>query len=430
MADLLALSSRIIDSGDGDVVINRVTHELSELTDGIAMVEAFSHVVLVRHGDGLAAFDVSNPPGGRKAVEALRAWSDEPVTHMIYTHGHLDHVGGSAAFVADAEAHGRSRPQAVAHEKVPVRFDRYRRTKGWNLAINKRQFGWIPPQKGLGVSSEEVFLPDDVVEPDVTYATHLSLELGGMPVELHHAIGETDDHTWAWLPEHRAICAGDFLIWNFPNAGNPQKVQRYPEEWAVALRSMAAMQPELLLPAHGLPIEGAERIARVLDDVATALEDLCRAVVDMMNAGCRLDEIVHTVKVPADTLAKPYLRPFYDEPEFVIRNVWRRYGGWWDLNPATLKPAPEAVLATEMASLAGGAMVLARRAVEVADAGDLRLACHLAELAGLAAPLDRDVHELRAQVYERRRQSERSLMAKGIYAGAVKESTRITAPEQ
>ena len=68
--------------------------------------------------------------------------------------------------------------------------------------------------------------------------------------------------------------SGDFLIWNFPNAGNPQKVQRYPIEWAAALREMIGHGPELLLPAHGLPIEGDERIARVLDDIATALEDL------------------------------------------------------------------------------------------------------------------------------------------------------------
>ena len=51
--------------------------------------------------------------------------------------------------------------------------------------------------------------------------------------------------------------AGDFVIWNFPNAGNPQKVQRYPSEWAAALREMIAAGPELLVPAHGLPIAGA-----------------------------------------------------------------------------------------------------------------------------------------------------------------------------
>jgi alkyl sulfatase BDS1-like metallo-beta-lactamase superfamily hydrolase len=118
--------------------------------------------------------------------------------------------------------------------------------------------------------------------------------------------------------------------------------------------------------------------------------------------------------VPAETLAKPYLRPFYDEPEFVVHNVWRRYGGWWDLNPANLKPSPDAVLATEMATLAGGAMVLARRGVEVADAGDLRLACHLVEFAVLAEPRSTGVHEARAEIYAARSGEQVSSMARNI----------------
>lgn len=85
-------------------------------------------------------------------------------------------------------------------------------------------------------------------------------------------LGGTDDHTWVWLPERRTICCGDFLIWNFPNAGKPQKVQRYPEEWAAAVRSMTALRPELLVSADGLPIGGAERIARVLGDSPRPVE--------------------------------------------------------------------------------------------------------------------------------------------------------------
>jgi alkyl sulfatase BDS1-like metallo-beta-lactamase superfamily hydrolase len=142
------------------------------------------------------------------------------------------------------------------------------------------------------------------------------------------------------------------LIWHFPNAGNPQKVQRYPDDWARALRTMADLRPELLLPAHGLPIGGAARIQTVLGQVASVLEDLVEAVLSMMNGGATLDEIVHSIRVPVATLALPNLRPFYDEPEFVIRNLWRLYGGWWDANPARLKPPSDRELAREVALLA------------------------------------------------------------------------------
>ena len=74
-----------------------------------------------------------------------------------------------------------------------------------------------------------------------------------------------------------------------------------------------------------------------------------------MNAGARLDDIVHAVQAPAHLLDRPYLKPVYDEPEFVVRNLWRLYGGWYDGNPANLKPRPDAVLAAEVAALAGGA---------------------------------------------------------------------------
>lgn len=160
----------------------------------------------------------------------------------------------------------------------------------------------------------------------------------------------------------------------------------------------------------------------VLNDTAAYLESLHDQTLALMNEGARLDDILHTVRPPEDLDAKPYLQPIYDEPEFIVRNVWRLYGGWYDGNPAHLKPAPDAALATEVAALAGGADVLARRATELAEAGDLRLAGHLAELASQAASDDPDAHRARADVNEARAKAERSTMAKGVYRWAAAES--------
>jgi len=434
MADLLDISTRIIDSGIADEPTNRVTNELSEIADGLAMVESFSHCVAWDTGEALVCFDTSSANSGEAVVSAVRGWRPKPFDALVYTHGHADHVGGSGAFVAEMERAGLPRPRVLGHENVPRRFARYRDTSGWNLAINARQFGGIRQDRGLGVSDlrpatggprPEQFLPADVAEVDEILGGHTSMVFGDHSVEFHHARGETDDHVWAWIPDKKWAVTGDFLIWNFPNAGNPQKVQRWPIEWAAALRAIAAQGPELLLPAHGLPIAGRERIAMVLDDIATALENLVREVVEMMNADETLDAIIHSVSVPADVLAKPYLRPLYDEPEFVVRNIWRLFGGWWDGAPSRLKPAPDAALARELAELAGGAPALMARATDLAGTGDLRLACHLADLAGWAAPDDPDIHRERAAVYEARRKAEPSLMAKGIFRGAARQSEAV-----
>jgi alkyl sulfatase BDS1-like metallo-beta-lactamase superfamily hydrolase len=422
VADLIALSTRVIDEGAGDVgPLNRITHELSELGDGIAMVEAFSHAIAFDSGDGLVVFDTSGAAGGERVVKALRGWSRERFHTLVYTHGHVDHVGGCGAFLADAQATGAPRPRIAGHENVAARFERYALTNGYNLAINARQFRGFG-RRGYGIGGGERFLPEASATPDVTYRDELALSAGGLDFVLRHAKGETDDHTWAWVPRHRAICAGDFFIWNFPNAGNPQKVQRYPLEWAAALRAMAEQGAELFLPAHGLPIAGAARIRRVLNDVAATLEKLVAAVLALMNRGATLDDVIHSVRVDEDVLARPYLRPLYDEPEFVVRNVWRLYGGWYDGDPAQLKPAPRAQLAREIADLAGGAAQLARRAQQIADAGDYRLACHLVELATSASPEDAGLHAARAAIYQARRERESSLMAKGIFGSAASES--------
>ena len=72
--------------------------------------------------------------------------------------------------------------------------------------------------------------------------------------------------------------------------------------------------------------------------------------------------------------------------------------------------------------------MLIDRAIALSASGEHRLACHLADLAGWAAPSDAAVHTQRALVYRTRRAAEHSLMAKGIFAAAARESEAIAAP--
>ena len=421
----LELATRTIDSGEITEPTNRVTNELTELADGLALVESFSHSAVLATDEGLVVFDASSAMTGAAVVDSIRRWSEAPISSLVYTHGHADHIGGSFAIAADAAARGHGRPAVVAHRRLDARLDRYRLTNDWSLLINQRQFGGIPSDLGLTLTDgRTLFIPDETLRPDITFDVSHSFTHGDTTIELHHARSETDDHLWAWLPERKWLFSGDFIIWNYPNAGNPQKVQRYAAEWAAALRTMVAQGPELLVPAHGLPIEGRERIATVLNDTAATLESLVEQVIAMMNAGETLDAIIHGIEVPGDVLEKPYLRPYYDEPEFVIRNIWRLNGGWWDGAASRLKPARDAEIGAEIASLVGGPEVLIERALELIDT-DIRLSCHLADLAGWAAPDDASIHEARSRIYEERRAIEPSVMSQGIFRSAARESREI-----
>lgn len=422
----LELSNKVLDSGVVDEPVNRVTNDLSELADGLAIVESFSHCVVWNSGDGLVCFDTSGAGSGRDVVSSVRRWSTDRVSHLVYTHGHADHIGGSFAFAEDSSNRGHEKASVVGHENVNRRIDRYTATNDWNLRVNQRQFGGTQSEMTVAVGENlQRFLPRNTLRVEESFRDSMTMRIADTDVELHHARGETDDHLWAWIPDRKWLFAGDFIIWNYPNAGNPQKVQRYALEWAQALRKMIEQGPELLVPAHGLPIEGRTRIADVLDTISSSLETVVAQVLEMMNAGATLDAIIHSVKVPDDVLARPFMRPLYDEPEFVVRNIWRLYGGWWDGAPSRLKPAPDAMLGAEIAHLAGGAETLMRRALELMTSGDLRLACHLADFAGWASPKDPAIHADRATIYDARRKSELSLMSKGIFRGAARESRQI-----
>jgi alkyl sulfatase-like protein len=82
----------------------------------------------------------------------------------------------------------------------------------------------------------------------------------------------------------------------------------------------------------------------------------------------------------------------YDEPEFIVRNIWRLEGGWHNGVPSHLKPASEAAQAREFA-----------------------IASHLIDLAVAAASDDKAAQVARTKIYAARAVDSRSTMAHGIF---------------
>jgi alkyl sulfatase BDS1-like metallo-beta-lactamase superfamily hydrolase len=324
-------------------------------------------------------------------------------------------VGGVDVFEREARERGWPTVLVVAQENVVARFDRYIATAGYNQVVNRRQFG-----------AKDLVWPTSYRYPDETYVDELLMRVGSLEVELRHEKGETDDATVTWIDSKKVLCAGDMFIWTSPNAGNPQKVQRYPSEWAEGLRRMAKLDAEVLLPGHGLPIFGNDRITLALEETAAYLESIVEQTLSMMNDGMRLGDIVSSVEPPSHLTDRPYLRAMYDEPEFIVHNIWRLYGGWWDGNPATLKPANDRAIASEIAGLAGGPGRLADRAEALVAQGSpeaVRLAGHLVEMAWLAAPQDPAIQAARQRIFTARAQISTSTMAKGVFRWAAREST-------
>lgn len=373
-------------------------------------VSFFSGVTGFETDEGLVLVDSGLARLAPALDEMLRRRTTAPVHTAIFTQGHVDHAFGLASFLRP----GQARPRVVAHRDMPARFARYERTAGHNRAINARQFGGTVDMAEV---KDETFAAPEI-PPDTLYERAHELRVGGVRFEAHHCRGETDDHSFVWCPDRGVLCPGDLFIWAVPNAGNPQKVQRYPWEWAAGLRTMAALGAESLCPGHGGPVvRDAKKIRRMLEDTAELLEVIVERTLEVLNAGSPPHvDIVHRVRLPVRSA--PWLQPVYDEAEFIVRNVIRYFGGWWSGRPSELKPAPRSRVADEVCALAGGPRKVLARAEALVAEGDLRAACHLADYALEAAPEDAELAHRVAEIYEERAKAETSLMAVNLYSSA------------
>lgn len=352
------------------------------------------NVGLFETDEGLLMVDAGCAGDGPGLLRAVRAVSDKPLHTVVYTHGHSDHAFGLWAFLDAGE-----RPQIVAHRNVPAHFERYIKTSGLNALIN-----------GQGGPRPWAASHEDFDWPTVLYDDTLELTLGGERFEVHHAKGETDDASWVWAPERGVLAAGDLVTGYLPNAGNPRKVQRYAEEWADAADAMAAVQPTAIIPGHGDPVTGAEAIVDELTAMAAYLRVIVDHALDGINRGVLADHIVATLVIPEELRHHPRLPAIYDKPEFICRNVIRRYAGWWDGYPSHLLPARQEDQAAQIAALAGGTGQLVASARALAQT-DLRLACHVAEWAFLSDPSDAAARACYRELFEERAAQEPSLMA-------------------
>ncbi len=399
MTAMTTSTMRTSDPAHATVAIKCDPHEVAP---DVLIHSDFVNTYAVRLGDELLLIDPGFSHLGPSVQKSVRAWSDSPLTTAVYTHGHADHAFGLKAFLDAGD-----RPQIIAQENCPQRFRRYRLTHGLNAHINQRQF-----------SLPEPMFPDSFIEPTLTFRESLVQRIGDSEVRYTAAKGETDDGCYVWIPTRRYLFTGDLVIWQAPNCGNPQKVQRYPVEWAEALEAMAGLGAEWMFPGHGLVVHGEQAIREMLTNGARYLRVIIDQVLERMNRGETPEQIFHAVEPDPELASLPYLTAHYDNPKFIVRNLLRLWGGWWNGNPADLLPATWQRQAGEIAALAGGVAALVRAGRQHLDAGDSVMAAHLAEWATRADAENRAAQELKRDVYQKRLREEPSLMAQGIYRAA------------
>ena len=235
-----------------------------ELADGVwaAIVKptglAASNSGIVDLGDQTLVFDTTLSPASavdlRNAAEYL---TGRPVTYVINSHCHNDHVFGNAVFDSTTEIHATARTREIMVEKTGmsiIEFKNYwpEELKKWmeSARVAKDETERLDHQDSVRFAKSiidtfpqlELRLPDhtitDRVEFKGTKRTVEFITFGG---------GHTDSDAFLYLPVERIIFTGDLLVVK----NHPDLTHGNPYNWLNVFVKIKMLEPVHLVPGHG-----------------------------------------------------------------------------------------------------------------------------------------------------------------------------------
>ena len=384
--------------------------EVIKVTDGVYTAVGYSvqPVSMIVGEDGLIIVDTGmDTTSAQQVLNDFRKIADKPIAAIILTHSHGDHTGGVPVFV------GRNKVPIWARSNFGSESDPLNAAGlTFNNVRGARQGGFkLPPEKRInnGVAQAywpkrggAVFQSGKKILPTHTFSEpRKKLNIAGIELELVAVNGETEDALYVWLPEKRVLFAGDNFYKSWPNLYAIRgTMYRDVRAWADAVDMMLQEGPHYLVPGHTRPVIGKARIAQMLTNYRDAIRFVFDKTIEGMNKGMTPDELVNYVKLPARFADKDYLREYYGNVQWAVRQIFNAHLGWFDGNPSNLFPLSPQEEAQRMADLAGGRDALLEQARKALAAQDAQWAAQLCDHLIALDPKAREPKLIKAKALE------------------------------
>ncbi|MEZ4451982.1 MAG: alkyl sulfatase dimerization domain-containing protein [Nannocystaceae bacterium] len=353
---------------------------VEEVAPGIFVAIGYdlANTILVHTPDGNVVIDaMMGPERAARAREALLARAPGPTRALIFTHSHIDHVGGASVWIEEGTevwATAAFMPHFIKQYGVFNRAETARGTRQFGRQVDAASL----PCSALGARpSLEGDVGGGVRAPTRTFRGDASFVVGGVTFELHEAHGETDDQLFVWLPDRRALMPGDNIYRAFPNLYTIRGTRPRPvDRWVKSLDAMRRLRPQVLAPSHTAPVRGEAAVEDALRNYRDAIAYVYAAVVRGANAGEGIDAMAARIGLPRHLAEDPWLRELYGQVDWSVRAIYGGELGWFDGQPEGLYTLSPADLAKKEIAMMGGAEAV-QAAVDRELAGDPRFAAHL-----------------------------------------------------
>lgn len=372
-----------------------------QVTDRIFREEADCNTYLFLTSEGCVVVD----PGGAKSPDSKLLAMNKNLQAILLTHAHADHIGGIALWKKD-------RPVPVIAQREHRAFLRYMdRMTGFFAIRNAIIAGENPP---AGPSADKL----TPVEATVFFSDEYVFKAGDLTFKMIHTSGETPDTCLIWVPELKAVCMADNYFAAFPNLATPRGSQpRFALDYIHAMEIALSLEPAFLLPGHGEPVTGAAEVKRHLTRYREAVVYVHDATVRGINQGKDPWTLMREIKLPPEL----QLPEFFGRVSWAVRGICQHYTGWFDGDPANLYGQPPDSIYPELLELAGGPEGLARRANELAEAGDSVKALHLANVILHSRPENKAALEVRLKALSALAANTKNFLEKRFLEGAIRQ---------
>lgn len=242
----------------------------------------FGNVTIVLTDQDVVVVDAgSSPRAARHVVAKIRELTDLPVTTLVNTHGHEDHVLGNQAFLEawpdvqivarpgtrDYLESGRVQARVLAFNRNmtetqnagDAEADRVARrglTGDTQVAAHLRRYY---EQDIYAVRSE--YQDVRVVPPGRVFEGRMVLERPGRTIELLDlGFGKAGSDVVVYLPAERLAIAGDIVTHPIPYG-----FARLQTEWLATLKGLVELDFDVLVPGHGETLVDKDYVRQVIE---------------------------------------------------------------------------------------------------------------------------------------------------------------------
>ncbi len=315
--------------------------QVHKVTDGVYSAVGFdgANSIMIEGDDGIIIVDtLSTYEAAKNVISEFRKITDKPVKAIIYTHGHLDHVHGTGAFLEEGEdieiyAHDSHLDFYINENSVlgPGATTRSIHAAGAMLALegpDARNMGVFPPM-----------IPGTITyaAPTQTFSDELEVKISGIKMKMVFVAGESSDQIYIWLPEKEVLLIGDNAYAIIPNIYTLRgAVYRDPMNYVNALDQMIPLEAEYLVASHVVPVTGKENVKDVLVSTRDATQYLYDQTIRGMNAGYTADELSRMIELPEHLDNHPWLTKARNDVSAHVKQIYYGNFGWFEGNSAFL----------------------------------------------------------------------------------------------